>query len=73
MILNIKVNEVFDGITIKDFLKEYHVGKGKIEEIRANKLVTLNSKIVSLEEKIHKGDMKVETQKKWPNMCPTFT
>ncbi len=59
MILNIKINEVFEGLTIKEFLKEYHVGKGKIEEIRVNKLVSLNSNIVPLEEKIHKDDILV--------------
>ena len=57
MILEVKVNDIFVGLTIKEFLKEYHVGKGKIEEIRVNKLVTLNSEIVSLETKLQKNDI----------------
>ena len=57
MILKVKINEIFEGLTIKEFLKEYHVGKGKIEEIRVNKLVTLNSEVTSLEAKLHKDDI----------------
>ena len=57
MILSIKANKLFEGLTIKEYLKEYHVGKGKIEEIRVNKLVTLNDEIVSLETKIKEDDI----------------
>ena len=39
MLVKLEVNKRFEGLTIKELLKEYHVGKGKIEEIRVNKLV----------------------------------
>ena len=71
MILNIKVNEVFDGITIKEFLKEYHVGKAKIEDIRVNKLVTLNYKNASLEEKLHKDDTLIFDMPEIINFSPS--
>ena len=43
MLVKLEVNKKLEGLTIKELLKEYHVGKGKIEEIRVNKLVKLNS------------------------------
>ena len=57
MVLRIEVNKMFEGLTIKEYLKEYHVGKGKIEEIRVNKLVTLNEKEVNLETKLQENDI----------------
>ena len=57
MLVKLEVNKRFEGLTIKELLKEYHVGKGKIEEIRVNKLVQLNSNQVSLETKIKENDI----------------
>ena len=72
MILEVKVNDIFEGLTIKELLKEYHVGKGKIEEIRVNKSVTLNSEIVSLETKIHKDDILTFNMPEVINFTPSI-
>lgn len=72
MILEVKVNDIFVGLTIKEFLKEYHVGKGKIEEIRVNKLVTLNSEIVSLETKLQKNDILTFNMPEEINFTPSI-
>ena len=44
MEVKLVIKENSKGKSIKELLKEYHVGKGKIEEIRVNKLASLNSK-----------------------------
>ena len=72
MILEVKVNDIFVGLTIKEFLKEYHVCKGKIEEIRVNKLVTLNSEIVSLETKLQKNDILTFNMPEEINFTPSI-
>jgi 23S rRNA pseudouridine1911/1915/1917 synthase len=45
----IEIQKQFDTFTIKEFLKEYNVGRGKIEELRVNKSCYLNGEQVSLE------------------------
>lgn len=57
MKLNLKVNEIYKGLTIKEILKEYHVGKGKIEELRNSKCVYLNNKLVTIDEKVEENDI----------------
>lgn len=57
MRLKLIVNEIYDGLTIKELLKEYHVGKGKIEELRVNKSVSLNDEITSLDTKVKRNDV----------------
>lgn len=47
----------FDTFTIKEFLKEYNVGRAKIEEIRVGKTAYLNGVQVNLETVIHTGDI----------------
>lgn len=43
--------------SIKDFLKNNHIGRGKIEEIRVKKSVLLNGKNVGLDSIINKNDV----------------
>lgn len=43
--------------TIKEFLKESHIGRSKIEEIRTQKLAYLNGNNVSIETVLSKGDL----------------
>lgn len=45
-----------DGKTIKDFLKSYHVGRGKIEEIRVHKLSFINNVYAPLDSLLQTGD-----------------
>lgn len=71
MILRLEVNEIYDGLSIKEFLKEYHVGKSKIEEIRTKKLVSLNQNNVSLETKIKAGDILIFDMPESLNFIPS--
>ena len=73
MVLRIEVNKMFEGLTIKEYLKEYHVGKGKIEEIRVNKLVTLNGKEVNLESKLQENDILTFNMPESINFLPSST
>ena len=57
MEVKLVIKENSKGKSIKELLKEYHVGKGKIEEIRVNKLASLNSKKVDIETKLNKDDV----------------
>lgn len=50
------VRKDHDGLTIKEILKSFYVGKAKIEEIRVNHLAYLNNKEVSIETVVHQGD-----------------
>ncbi len=52
-----KVLKEHDGLTIKEILKSFYVGKGKIEEIRSNKLAYLNSKQVDIETRVKENDI----------------
>lgn len=61
MKVKVVVNEKYDGYSIKEFLKDFHVGKGQIEKIRVNKLVTLNDKMASLETLVNEEDVLVFT------------
>jgi 23S rRNA pseudouridine1911/1915/1917 synthase len=62
MEVKVIIHKKFDGLSIKEFLKEYHVGKPLIEKIRVNKLVTLNNKPANnLELKIKEGDILIFT------------
>lgn len=51
-----KVREDFN-CSIKEFLKNNHIGRGKIEEIRMKKLAYVNGKNVSIDSYINKNDV----------------
>jgi 23S rRNA pseudouridine1911/1915/1917 synthase len=55
--IEFSVLKPYDTFTIKEFLKEYNVGRAKIEEIRVNKTAFLNGKQVNLETVMHAGDL----------------
>lgn len=55
--VNIKVNNLLSGFTIKEVLKCFNVGRSKIEEIRVNKISFLNQKNVSIDSVVNKGDI----------------
>ncbi len=55
--ISIKVLKKQNGLTIKEYLKSMHVGRGKIEEIRVNKSVFLNDEQVNLETLLNEGDI----------------
>lgn len=57
MEVKVEIRKKYNGYSIKEFLKEFHVGKGQIEKIRTNKLVTLNNEVTSLESLIKEGDV----------------
>ncbi|MCF0117350.1 MAG: hypothetical protein HUJ61_04790, partial [Bacilli bacterium] len=52
-----KINNSYQNMTIKEFLKTSHVGRGKIEEIRVNKRAFINSQVESLDYILKKGDI----------------
>ena len=52
-----KINNSYQNMTIKEFLKTIHVGRGKIEEIRVNKRAFINSQVESLDYILKKGDI----------------
>ncbi len=52
-----KVLKEHDGLSIKEILKSFYVGKSKIEEIRTNHLAYLNSKQVDIETKVKVNDV----------------
>ena len=54
--IKIVVNKEYQDLNIKEFLKCFNVGRGKIEEIRVNKSCVLNGKITSLEEVLKEND-----------------
>ena len=54
--INIEITDKFSLLTIKEFLKENNVGRGKIEYIRVNKLSLVNDVFMPLETKLQKGD-----------------
>ena len=54
--IKIKINKKFEGKTIKDFLKSYYLGRGKIEELRNSKRVFLNGVLSSIDSPIKKDD-----------------
>ena len=43
-------------VTLKEFLKSNHVGRGKIEEIRVINEITINNNKATLDSYIHQGD-----------------
>ena len=55
--IEFSVLKPYDTFTIKEFLKEYNVGRAKVEEIRVNKAAFLNGKQVNLETVMHAGDL----------------
>ena len=57
MEIKVEVNKKYHGYSIKEFLKDFHVGKGQIEKIRVNKLVALNNQLVTLETRVNRGDV----------------
>lgn len=57
MRINLKVNKIYQGLTIKELLKEYHVGRGKIEELRNTRSVFLNEQSASIEHRINENDI----------------
>lgn len=54
--LKIKIYKKNAGITIKEYLKEHFVGRGKIEEIRVNKAAFINGESVNLEHVLANGE-----------------
>ena len=57
MQFDVKVNKIYNDLTIKELLKEYRVGKGKIEELRTKHAVKLNGEVVALETKVEENDI----------------
>lgn len=55
--VSIKVLRKQNGLTIKEYLKSMHVGRGKIEEIRVNKSAFLNNEQIDLDTSIKEGDI----------------
>jgi len=55
--ISLKITRKIDGLTIKEYLKSMHVGRGKIEEIRVNKSAYLNNEQVNLETPLKEGDI----------------
>ena len=54
--INISIVEDYVGKTIKEFLKENNIGRGKVESIRVNKEALINGEIKSLETKLCLND-----------------
>lgn len=54
--INIKVNKEYENKTIKEFLKQNHIGRGKVEAIRVNKSSMINDKYCNLETKLKEND-----------------
>ena len=55
--ISIKILDKYDGLTIKEFLKSYYLGRSKIEEIRNSNNVYLNQNKVNIDDKIKKDDI----------------
>ncbi len=43
--------------SVKEFLKTFHVGRGRIEEIRNSKKLFINENRVSIDNPLKKGDI----------------
>ena len=54
--ININITSNYVGKTIKEFLKENNIGRGKVESIRVNKQAMINDVICSLETKLSLND-----------------
>lgn len=54
--IEILINKKFQDVSIKEFLKINHVGRGKIEEIRANKSSYVNGEYASLDYILNLND-----------------
>lgn len=57
MRVEFRVGERYSEMSIKELLKQFHVGKGKIEEIRVNNKTLLNNEVVGLETVLKKDDI----------------
>ena len=55
--ISIKILDKYDGLTIKEFLKSFYLGRSKIEEIRNSNNVYLNQNKVNIDDKIKKDDI----------------
>ncbi len=55
--LRIKITKEDEGKTIKEFLKSYHVGRGKIEAIRTQKSAYINQQLARLEDVLTLDDI----------------
>ena len=55
--VKLKITKEYEGLTIKEVLKCFNIGKGKIEEIRVNQSFVLNEEKVSLETKVKSKDI----------------
>lgn len=55
--IKIKISKEYQGYTIKEFLKCFNIGKGRIEEIRVNKSFVLNNELSSLEKELKRDDV----------------
>ncbi len=54
--IKIEISNPYDGMTIKDFLKSFNIGKSQIETIRNSKMIELNNQLVNLDAVIKKND-----------------
>ena len=54
--IKIEISNQHDGMTIKEFLKSFNIGRSQIETIRNSKMVELNNQLVNLDVVIKKGD-----------------
>lgn len=55
--VKIKINKEYDGKTIKEFLKDNNVGRGRVEAIRVAKSSFINGEYKNLETKLKENDI----------------
>ena len=56
-ILNFTIDQTFNGLSIRQFLQHYHVGKPTIYKYSSNHLFEVNYKIVNSEYRLKTGDV----------------
>ena len=54
--VTINIDERLSGLTIRELLMFFHVGRGKIEELRVNKAIYLNDEQVDLNALVKVND-----------------
>lgn len=57
--LKVKIHKEYEGMSIKEVLKCFNVGKGKIEEIRNTFNISINKNKANLETTVHQNDVLV--------------
>ena len=55
--VKIKINKEYDGKTIKEFLKDNNVGRGRVEAIRVAKSSFIDGEYKNLETKLKENDI----------------